>query len=64
MIQKHGKVCFVIAYSCNVSVNSSWVCMNTNSTLLDSSSSQTTQIRGRSHMIHKSTITPDVTSGR
>ena len=33
-------------------------------TLLDSSSSQTTQIRGTSHMIHKSTVTPDATSGR
>ena len=63
MIQKHGKVCFVIAYECNVSVNSSWVSMNPNSTLLDLSSSQTTQTGGTSHMIHKSTITPDATSG-
>ena len=45
-------------------MNSSWVSINTNSTLLDSSSSQTTQIGGTSDMIFKSTITPDATSGR
>ena len=45
-------------------MNSSWVSMNTNSTLLDSSSSQTTQVGGTSHMICKSTITSDATSGR
>ena len=45
-------------------MNSSRASFNTNSTLLDSSSLQTTQIGGTSHMIHKSTITPDATSGR
>ena len=45
-------------------MNSSRVSMHTNSTLLDSSFSQTTQIGGTSHIICKSTITPDATSGR
>ena len=61
---KHGKVFFVIAYECNVSLNSSWISINTNSTLLGSSSSPTTQIAGTSDMIHESTITADATSGR
>ena len=61
---KHGKVFFVITYECNVSLNSSWISINTNSTLLGSSSSPTTQIAGTSDMIHESTITPDATSGR
>ena len=62
--EKHGKVFFVITYQCNVSVNSSWISINTNSTLLGSSSSPATQIAGTSDMIHESTITPDATSGR
>ena len=62
--EKHGKVFLVIAYECNVSLNSSWISINTNSILLGSSSSPTTQIAGTSDMICESTITPDATSGR
>ena len=45
-------------------MKSSILSINTNSTLLDSSSSQTTEIGRTSYMIHKSTIIPDATSGR
>ena len=62
--EKYGEVFFVITYHCNVSVNSSWICININSMLLGSSSSPTTQIAGTSDIIHESVITPDATSGR
>ena len=63
--EKQGKVFFVIEYQYNVSVNSPWICINANSTLLGSSSAPpTTEKAGTSDMTHKSTITPDATSGR
>ena len=63
--EKQGKVFFVIEYQYNVSVNSPWICINTNSTLLGSSSSPTTtQKAATNDMISKSTMTPDATSGR
>ena len=62
--EKQGKVFFVIEYQYNVSVNSPWICINTNSILLGSSSSPTTtQKAATNDMISKSTVTPDATSG-
>ena len=56
---------FVIEYQYNVSVNSPWICINTNSTLLGlSSSPTTTQKAATTDMICKSAMTPDATSGR
>ena len=62
--EKEGKVCFVIQYQYNVSVNSPWIAINTNSTLLGSSSSSTRTLTETSDMICKSGITPDATSGK
>ena len=63
--EKQCKVSFVIQYHWNVSVNSQWISINTNSTLLGSSSSPTmTHRETTSEMICKSTITADATSGR
>ena len=63
--EKQGKVFFVIQYQCNVSVNSPWISINTNSTLLGSSSSLTmTLTETTSDMICKSGMTADATSGR
>ena len=63
--EKQGKVFFVIQYQCNVSVNSPWISINTNSTLLGSSSSPTmTPTETTSDMICKSGMTADATSGR
>ena len=63
--EKQGKVFFVIEYQYNDSVNSPWICINTNSTLLGSSSlPKTTQKAATTDMICKSPMTPDATSGR
>ena len=62
--KKQGKVFFFIEYQYNVSVNSPWICINTNSTLLGSSSSRTTsQKAAATDMICNSSIRPDATSG-
>ena len=62
---KQDKVFFVIQYQYNVSVNSPWICIDTNSTLLGSSSSPTTkQKETTSDMRCKSGMTGDATSGR
>ena len=63
--EKQGKVFCVIEYQYNVSVKLPWICINTNSPLLGSSSSPTTIEKAATNdMISKSTMTPDVTSGR
>ena len=62
--EKEGKVYFVIQYQYNVSVNSPWIAINTNSALLGLSSSLTRTLTENSDMISKSGITPDATSGR
>ena len=62
--EKQGKVFFAIEYQYNVSVNSPWICINTNSIILGSSSSPTTTQTATNDMISKSTMTPDATSGR
>ena len=63
--EKQGKVFFVIQYQNNVSVNSPWIFIDTNSTLLGSSSSPTTsQKETTSDMVCKSVMTADATSGR
>ena len=63
--EKQGKVFFVIQYQCSVSVNSPLTSINTNSTLLASSSSlTTTPTEMTSDMILKSGMKADGTSGR
>ena len=63
--EKQGKVFFVIEYLYNVSVNSPWIYINTNSTLLaSSSSSKNTKKAATADMICNSAITPDATSGK
>ena len=60
--ETEGKVCFVIQYQYNVSVNSPGIAINISSTLLGSSSSLTRTLTETSDMICKSGITPDATS--
>ena len=63
--EKQGNVFFVIQYQCNVSVNSPWISINSNSTLLGSSCSPTMTLTKTKHdMICKSRMTADATSGR
>ena len=63
--EKQGKIYFVIQYQCNVSVNSPWIYINTESTFLGSSCSPTmTLTETTSDMICKSGMTADATSGR
>ena len=65
MISKQYKVSCVIQYQCNVSLNFSQIAINTNSTLLGSSSSATiTPMETTSDIILESTVTADTTSGR
>ena len=65
MIQKKCKVLFVIQYHRNVSMKSQWISINTNSILLGSLSSPTSNIREKtSKMTCKSAIIADATSGR
>ena len=59
--EKEDKVCFVIQYQYNVSVNSPQIAINTNSTLLGSSSSLIRTLTETSDMICKSGIPPDAT---
>ena len=63
--KKQCKVYFVIQYHWNVWVNSQWMCINTNSTLLGSLSSPTVTVtETTSEMICKSAIIADATPGR
>ena len=63
--EKQCKVSFVIQYQYNVSVNLPQISINTNSTLLGSSSSVTmTPTETTSDIILKSGMTADTTSGR
>ena len=63
--KKQCKVYSVIQYHWNVSVNSQWIYINTNSTLLGSLSSPTVTLREMtSEMICKSAIIADATPGR
>ena len=63
--EKQCKVSCVIQYQYNVSVNLPQISINTNSTLLGSSSSVTmTPMETTSDIISKSTMTADTTSGR
>ena len=62
--EKQYIVSFIIQYHWNVSVNSQWISINTNSALLDSSSWPTMTHRETSEMICKSAIIADATSGR
>ena len=63
--EKQGKVCFVIQYQCNVSVNSPQISINTNSKLLGSLSLLTiTLTETTSDMICQSGMIADATSGR
>ena len=63
--EKQGKLFFVIQYQYNAWVNSPWIYINTNSTLLGSSSSLTmTLTETTSDMICKNGMTADATSGR
>ena len=63
--KKQYKVSFVIQYHWNVSVNSQWISIDTNSTLLGSLSSQTMTVRETtSEMACNSAIIADATSGR
>ena len=66
MIQKKQcKVYFVIQYHWNVLVNSQWIYINTNSTLLGSLSSPAVSLREMtSEMICKSAKIADATPGR
>ena len=63
-MKNKGKVLFVIQYQCSVSVNSPLISINTNPTLLASSSSLTMTPTETSDMILKSGMTADATSGR
>ena len=59
------KVLFVIQYDRNVSMNSKWKSVNTNSILLGSLFSPTSTVREKtSKMTCKSAIIADATSGR
>ena len=63
--KKQCKVYFVKQYHWNVSVNSYWIYINTNSTLLGSLSSPTVTLREtKSEIICKSAIIADATLGR
>ena len=63
--KKQYKVSFVIKYHWNVSVNSQWISINTNSTLLGSLSSQTMSVRETtSEMACNSAKIADAASGR
>ena len=62
--EKQGKVCFVIQYQYNVAVNSPWMLINTNSTLLGSSPSPSPLTETTNDMTCKSGMTGDATSGR
>ena len=63
--KKQCKVLFVIQCDRNVSMNSQWLSINTNSILLGSLSSPTSTIREKtSIMTCKSAIIADATSGR
>ena len=62
-----NKAKYALSYNISTmfSVNSPWICIDTNSTLLGSSSSPTmTQKETTIRMIYQSTITTDATSGR
>ena len=60
-----AKYCFVIQYHRNVSMNSQWISINTNSILLGSLSSPTLTVRETtSEMTCNSAIIADATSGR
>ena len=63
--EKQCKLSCVIQYQYSVSVNLPQISINTNTTLLGSSSSVTmTPMETTSHIISKSTMTADTTSGR
>ena len=65
MIWKTMQSIFVIQYQCNVSVNLPQISINTNSTLLGSSSLLTmTLTETTGNMVCKSGMTADATSGR
>ena len=63
--KKQCKVSFVIQYHRNVSMNSQWISINTNSILLGSLSSPTSTVRETtSELTCNSAIIADATSGR
>ena len=62
--EKQGKLFFVIQYQYNVVVNSPWMSINTNSTLLGSSPSPSPLTETTNDMTCKSGMTGDATSGR
>ena len=64
MIQKQCQSIVFIQYHRNVSMNSQWISINTNSILLGSLSSPTLTVRETSEMACNSAITVDATSGR
>ena len=62
--EKQGKLFFVIQYQYNVAVNSPWMSINTNSTLLGSSPSPSPLTETTNDMTCKRQMTGDAISGR